>query len=748
MRFVTSLFIFCLAAGLAHPQPCTDYSPPTRFINRALEDPDVYYRSVDLAGLYLYATGVAAVSKPYFSILDVSDPLEPQPLGHVDNTDGSKSGTCVRVSGNYAYIAGSGFRVIDISDRNNPNEIAAIPLPYDGADMFLAGALAFVALYDSGLVALDISSPAVPAVCGSLVLGPWVESVAVDFPYAYVGTLSEVFVVDVSDPANMTVVSSLPVMASEVELAHGYLYTGGSNPHGIDVVDITDPMNLFVVGEAFGEGAEQILVLGGYLFANNNGQVHLYDLSDPTSPVLALRTDMRAAQTSRQTMAAGSGYIYTAGGPDGVGIEVGALGAKDASGGFLDGASGWHATAALRIRGDLAYVGTRGDDPPTYHKLRLFDVSSPSSIFPGGSIDCDAEPAALDGDDAYAYVGLINGDLVAVDVLDVYSPTIVDTLSVGYDFEDLVLDGSHVFTLDRNAGFHVYDVSTPSAMYEVYFTSFAASGSMGGMVIEGDYAYVAWSTDLGPSGLEIVDVSTPSAPVRLSTTDLQFGGERVAVRGGYAFVTYLLGRRLAAVDVSNPMLPTVVDDIGLPFAYENGHDIALDGDLLYFGSDYTGIWVLDVGDPTNLRAAGTIHPPMTTLPWTGHIETANNAVFSSALVGGGRFISHETQCLLVTAADGSTVVPQHAGLHVYPSPFSRIISISVEVTAATYVRLDVYDASGRRIRTLYHGVVRPGTREFVWDGLNDQGGGAASGVYFAHLSSKTGDQTVKLTLLR
>ena len=75
MRFVTSLLVFLLVAGTARAQTCIDYSPPTHFVNRVLEDPDVLYRSVDLAGSYLYATGNAALSKPYFSILEVRRPL-------------------------------------------------------------------------------------------------------------------------------------------------------------------------------------------------------------------------------------------------------------------------------------------------------------------------------------------------------------------------------------------------------------------------------------------------------------------------------------------------------------------------------------------------------------------------------------------------------------------------------------------------------------------------------------------------
>ncbi len=57
--------------------------------------------------------------------------------------------------------------------------------------------------------------------------------------------------------------------------------------------------------------------------------------------------------------------------------------------------------------------------------------------------------------------------------------------------------------------------------------------------------------------------------------------------------------------------------------------------------------------------------------------------------------------------------------------------------AGAAIDLSVYDASGRRIRTLESGVFAAGVRTVRWDGRDDRGRPVAAGVYFARLSTRT-----------
>jgi flagellar hook assembly protein FlgD len=47
--------------------------------------------------------------------------------------------------------------------------------------------------------------------------------------------------------------------------------------------------------------------------------------------------------------------------------------------------------------------------------------------------------------------------------------------------------------------------------------------------------------------------------------------------------------------------------------------------------------------------------------------------------------------------------------------------------------LEVYNVLGQRVRTLHRGVLPAGRHRFVWDGRDEKGRAAASGVYLYRL---------------
>ena len=85
----------------------------------------------------------------------------------------------------------------------------------------------------------------------------------------------------------------------------------------------------------------------------------------------------------------------------------------------------------------------------------------------------------------------------------------------------------------------------------------------------------------------------------------------------------------------------------------------------------------------------------------------------------------------------------------YPNPFNPTTTIVYRVEQTMDVRLEIYDASGRRVRRLVNGS-RPGPAryEVVWNGCNDDGRGVASGVYYVQLVTPGGRQTLSVALLK
>jgi hypothetical protein len=83
----------------------------------------------------------------------------------------------------------------------------------------------------------------------------------------------------------------------------------------------------------------------------------------------------------------------------------------------------------------------------------------------------------------------------------------------------------------------------------------------------------------------------------------------------------------------------------------------------------------------------------------------------------------------------------------YPNPFNPSTQIRFVLSVSGKTRLAIYDILGRRIRTLIDGVRPAGEQQVTWDGRDDAGLAAASGVYFYRLEANGLTQTRKLTLL-
>jgi uncharacterized membrane protein len=85
----------------------------------------------------------------------------------------------------------------------------------------------------------------------------------------------------------------------------------------------------------------------------------------------------------------------------------------------------------------------------------------------------------------------------------------------------------------------------------------------------------------------------------------------------------------------------------------------------------------------------------------------------------------------------------------YPNPFNPQTSIPVTVARDGMVRLEIFDAAGRRVRTLHTGHLATGRHEFRWNGRDDRGLSVSSGVYLARLVDGQGQgSSRRLTLMK
>ncbi len=84
----------------------------------------------------------------------------------------------------------------------------------------------------------------------------------------------------------------------------------------------------------------------------------------------------------------------------------------------------------------------------------------------------------------------------------------------------------------------------------------------------------------------------------------------------------------------------------------------------------------------------------------------------------------------------------------YPNPFNPITKISFELPVSSRVMLRIYDVRGNQIRTLVSGVMPFGSHTVTWNGTDDRGRAAPSGVYFYRIEAEGFAATHKMMLLK
>jgi hypothetical protein len=84
----------------------------------------------------------------------------------------------------------------------------------------------------------------------------------------------------------------------------------------------------------------------------------------------------------------------------------------------------------------------------------------------------------------------------------------------------------------------------------------------------------------------------------------------------------------------------------------------------------------------------------------------------------------------------------------YPNPFNSRTEFTYELSVRADVRLEVFDAMGRGVRTVSSGSQTPGLHTLSWDGEDDRNRPVSSGVYFYALKAGRDVRTGKCLLLK
>jgi hypothetical protein len=84
----------------------------------------------------------------------------------------------------------------------------------------------------------------------------------------------------------------------------------------------------------------------------------------------------------------------------------------------------------------------------------------------------------------------------------------------------------------------------------------------------------------------------------------------------------------------------------------------------------------------------------------------------------------------------------------HPNPFNPATIITYEIQESAHVRLRIFDVRGRLVRTLEDSDMPAGMHDAVWDGMDETGRQAVSGIYFYRLKAGSFEETRKMVILR
>jgi DNA-binding beta-propeller fold protein YncE len=102
----------------------------------------------------------------------------------------------------------------------------------------------------------------------------------------------------------------------------------------------------------------------------------------------------------------------------------------------------------------------------------------------------------------------------------------------------------------------------------------------------------------------------------------------------------------------------------------------------------------------------------------------------------------------VTAVEETAPRASSLALRAYPNPFNPSVTLVYTLADASKVRIEIYDAAGRLVRTLLDERREAGSHRAFWNGRDGAGRPAAAGVYFARIDALEKTESRKLVLVR
>ncbi len=450
-----------------------------------------------------------------------------------------------------------------------------------------------------GVIILDITNVDAPQIISEVYARAYVDHLYYDYTskQLYLAAYFSGFEIwDLADITNPTRLSRTPTDAlprGGIYAYQDYLYIITVSG-GMLVYDISDPVNPdYVTTTNISGNAWDFFAQDNFLYIQTNNAVRLYDLSNPTEPVLR-----DSYNGSPKGIYVKNNLCYIA--------ESSALVITDVSN-----------------PDDIVFVGNLDIPGACYEVVVLDDFAYIANNWYGGSeggayaIDV-SDPTNPQQTDFYnSYFSAISGEnskVVAINdegytIFDVSMPGQLDVSNIqglpGF-LTDVAIKGDYAFT--GSNGFRVFDVSDISKPQQVAFVDINANA----LDISGDIlAYIPESMGAG-NRLSIMDISDPENPSEIGHYNNISLSQDAIIHGNYVYVGGWWDG-FTVFDISDPTNPSFVTKKhnwstgaipGEEWCFVS--DLAVWGDYLYLidykpfeDDDTKGLYTFDISDPEN-----------------------------------------------------------------------------------------------------------------------------------------------------
>jgi len=99
-------------------------------------------------------------------------------------------------------------------------------------------------------------------------------------------------------------------------------------------------------------------------------------------------------------------------------------------------------------------------------------------------------------------------------------------------------------------------------------------------------------------------------------------------------------------------------------------------------------------------------------------------------------------------SDETPAVPSELYVTSMPNPFNATLRIQYGVPVSSEVSIGVYDVRGRLVRRLVNRSMAAGNYSASWNGRDDSGRNASSGVYFIKVNAGANNRVQRVSLVK